>query len=98
MAGTNATTLRVVLDDARAELRDRWQSYRDEFGASGADASDVIHEVADSAIPVCTRDLLELACDEPSLATDEPEVVGAEYFGAALSIIVGNLYERISAA
>src|SRR4051794_32880363 len=95
MAGTNATNLRTILDDVRAELRDRWENYRGEFGN---DPHDVIHEIADSSVPVYTSDLLELSCDGPSLATDEPEVVGADYFGTALAIIVGNVYERISVA
>ncbi len=98
MAEQNSTNLGSVLDGARSELRDRHENYRDEFGPRGDDASDVIHEIADSSIPVYTCDLLSLACGAPSLATDEPEIVGAEHFGTALSIIVGNLYERLSAA
>jgi hypothetical protein len=90
------TTLTSVEREARDELRDRWTNYRDDFG--GGCESDVIHEVADSHVPVYTSQLLELANDDNSLATDEPEI-GPAFDGAPtpVNVIAANVYERLTA-
>jgi hypothetical protein len=98
MAENHTTDLLSILVAARSELRERWENYRDEFGAQGDEPHDVIHEIADSGVPVYTGDLLELACSDASLATDEPEL-GPAFDGSPtpVNIIAANVYERVTA-
>lgn len=92
-----STTLTALEAMAKDELRDRFTNYRDEF-AAGCE-SDVIHEIADSSVPVYTGELLELANDDNTLATDEPEL-GPAFDGTPtpVNIIAANVYERLTAA
>jgi hypothetical protein len=95
MSGTH---LSALLADAREELRQRWAYYRDEFGPHYDDPGDVIYEIADGAVPVYTRELLELALDDVSLATDTPEF-GPAFDGSPTpaNVIAANVYESICA-
>jgi len=88
-----------VIGDALDELRDRWTHYRDEFGPRADEPHDVIHEIADGAVPVYTSDLLALACEDNGLATDAPEL-GPAFDGSPtpVNIIAANLFESIEAA
>lgn len=88
-----------VIEQARGDLRDRWENYRDEFGPSGDEPHDVIHEIADSSVPVYTSDLLALANENNALATDEPEL-GPAFDGMStpVNIIAANVYEAVEAA
>jgi transglutaminase-like putative cysteine protease len=52
-----ARTFDNILEDARRELRDRWVNYRDEFYQG--EPHDVIHEIADSSVPIYYSDLFE---------------------------------------
>lgn len=90
-------SLMSVEREARNELRDRWNEYREDFDA-GCEG-DVIHEVADGHVPCYTSQLLELANDDNSLATDEPELCPA-FDGTAtpVNIIAANVYEKLTAA
>lgn len=92
-------TMSSITDSAQAELRDRWENYRDEFGPSGDYVGDVIHEIADSAVPVYTANLMQLAADDINLATAEPEI-GPAFDGSPtpVNIIAANVYEAIEAA
>ncbi len=58
---------------------------------------DVAHEVADSHVPVYHNQLRDLVIEDWTLLTEEPEVEAAEWWGPALRIVVGNLYERLYA-
>jgi hypothetical protein len=89
-------TLRSILADARAELGDRWTNYRDEFGPRQDEPHDVIHEIADGAIPVYTSDLLRLAAENNDMATATPEL-GPAFDGkpTPVNIIAANLFEAI---
>ena len=52
----------------------------------------MIHEIADSSVPVYTSDLLALACADTSLATDEPEL-GPAFDGSptlAVAVRIGK--------
>ena len=91
--------LNDLIDDARAEVRDRWANYRAEFGPRADELHDVIHEVADSSVPVYTSDLLALANEDNGLATDEPEL-GPAFDGSPTptNVIAANVFERIEAA
>ena len=96
MSGTN---LSEAVAGALNELRDRWADYRDEFGAGADEPHDVIHEIADGAVPVYAADLLKLACEDNGLATDTPEL-GPAFDGSPTpaNIIAANVFERIEAA
>jgi len=63
------------------------------------DASDAIHEIADSSVPVYNNDLISLAYHDMSLAVDEPEL-GPAFDGTPTpcNIIAANVYEAITAA
>ncbi len=90
-------TLSTILEGAREDLLDRWTNYRDEFGPRDDYASDVIAEIADSSVPVYTYDLMRIAAEDNSLATDEPEL-GPAFDGSPtpVNIIAANVYEAIS--
>lgn len=90
-------TLRDIEQSATEDLRDRWVNYRDEF--TDGEPHDVIHEIADGHVPVYHSDLLTLAAQDNSLATDEPEL-GPAFDGTAtpVNIIAANVYEAITAA
>lgn len=98
MADEHLTDLRSILRSAREEFQERWTNYRDDFGARGEYASDVIAEIADSSIPVYTSDLLALACEDNSLVVEAPEL-GAAFDGSPTpaNIIAANVYERVTA-
>jgi hypothetical protein len=79
--------------DAVAEYLERRRDYPDE------DCHDVIHEVADSNVPIYTSDLMLLAAEDIDLAVGEPEC-GPAFDGkpTPVNIIAANVYERIRAA
>jgi hypothetical protein len=91
--------LSELLADAQTELRDRWNNYPDEFGPRGDEPHDVVHEIADSSVPVYTADLLALACQNNGLATDTPEL-GPAFDGSPtpINIIAANVFEAIEGA
>ncbi len=88
-------TLSSIIEDAAAELRDRWANYRNEFHQG--EPHDVIAEIADSSVPVYTYDLMQLAANNISLAVDEPEL-GPAFDGSPtpVNIIAANIYEAIT--
>ena len=89
--------LQEIQKDAREELRDRWANYSEEF--CQGEPHDVIHEIADSSVPVYTHDLMTLAAENNSLAVDEPEL-GPAFDGSPtpVNIIAANVFEAISEA
>jgi hypothetical protein len=58
---------------------------------------DVVHEFADSAVPVYTWDIMQMAANNTSLATDEPEL-GPAFDGSPTpaNIIAANIYEHVA--
>ncbi len=52
-------TLDELRDGAKAELRERFNDFPGEF--DGGEPHDVIHEIADSSVPVYNVELVELA-------------------------------------
>ena len=86
-------TLDQIVQDAVEELRD-WHA--DHQGED--EPHDAIHEIADSAVPVYTGDLLRLAAENIALAVDEPEL-GPAFDGTPtpVNIIAANIYEHIEA-
>jgi hypothetical protein len=95
----SVNNLSEVVADALDQLRDRWTHYRDDFGPRADQPYDVIIEIADSAVPVYTSDLLALACQDNSLATATPEL-GPAFDGSPTptNIIAANVFEMIEAA
>jgi hypothetical protein len=77
--------------DAVSELRE-WA----EENPDCTEPHDQIHEIADSAVPVYTADLLEMASNKISLATSTPEL-GPAFDGepTPTNIIAANVYEAI---
>src|SRR4051794_22986748 len=93
----HSLTLDSILAGARGDLRHRWANCKDDFGICGEGVSDIVHEIADSCVPVYTRELFALACEDNGLATDVPEV-GPAFDGSPtpVNIIAANVYERVS--
>lgn len=58
---------------------------------------DQAFEIADSNVPVYTSDIMELAADDVSLATDEPEL-GPAFDGSPTpaNIVAANIFERLN--
>jgi hypothetical protein len=85
------TTLRSLLHDAREEFLELLKD-------DPPHPSDLVHEVADGAVPVYTVTLLELATENIELATDTPEL-GPAFGGepTPVNIIAANVYEAVTA-
>ncbi len=91
MTDTETLSMWQLEKDIRQEVRDEAQNLLD-----SRYPEDMIHEWADSHVPVYTTDLMELAASDIALATDEPEV-GPGFDGSPtpVNIIVANVYERL---
>lgn len=70
----------------------------DEYPQSD-DYSDLVHEIADSLVPVYSYDIVQYAANDITLATDEPEI-GPAFDGSPtpVNIIAANIYERLVTA
>ncbi|WP_018293724.1 hypothetical protein [Mariprofundus ferrooxydans] len=85
-------TLSQIIQDAKDELEANYESY--DY------PEDLVHELADAAVPIYNSHLFELATANPELA-EEGELgpaSGSNFSGApmAIRIIAGSVYERIS--
>lgn len=80
----------------REELRE-WAKENPDNTDPDYDGS--LSEMADSAVPIYTSDLMQMAADDISLATDEPEI-GPAFDGSPtpVNIVAANVYERLTAA
>lgn len=81
-------TLESIIKDAR-------QSLRDDYDLADVDEPhDIIHEIADGAVPVYTSALMHLAAQNNDLALTEPEL-GPAFDGTPtpVNIIAANVYE-----
>lgn len=94
-----------VEQSAIESLRDRINDLIQEYEITSADQvdddqhnelCDLIFEVTDSAVPIYTSDLMQLAADNISLATDEPEI-GPAFDGSPtpVNIVAANVFEHI---
>lgn len=90
------TNLDEIIADAETELRERVADDGADFDPY--DAHDLIHEIADSAVPVYTADLLELASDR-RVAHHEGEL-GPAFDGkpTIVNIAAGAVYELVCEA
>jgi hypothetical protein len=81
-------TLQATLKAARAELLER-------VGA-GEKVDDIVHEIADSHVPIYTGDILAYAVEDWNLAVTEPEL-GPAFDGTMtpVNLIAANIYEAI---
>jgi len=88
-------TLYEIITAAKEELAERINDADTDI----IDESDIIHEIADSSVPVYNNDLISLAYHDMSLAVDEPEL-GPAFDGTPtpINIIAANVYEAITAA
>ncbi len=87
-------TLEEILKGARASLRDDY-AVDDEYMAQ-----EVMHEIADAAVPTYSYELCQLAADNlGELALTEPEM-GPAFDGAPtpINIIAANVYEAVKEA
>lgn len=88
-------SLRDLIRDAKQELKERF----DNGETDRDDLIDASHEIADSFVPVYTRDLINLCQDDFSLFTDKPEI-GPAFDGepTPTNIVAANVYERLTQA
>jgi hypothetical protein len=82
-------TLNDIIKDAIEELKDGWKDAQY--------PEDMVHEIADSSVPVYTYQLAQLAAEDVALFTDEPEL-GPAFDGSPTpaNIVAANIYERVS--
>lgn len=79
-------------------IRDACKSLREDYDiADVTEPHDIIHEIADSSVPVYTYDLLQLAANHLELAVDTPEL-GPAFDGepTPVNIIAANVFEAIT--
>ena len=79
--------------DVRQELRERLS------GEGWTNAPhDIIHEIADSNVPVYNHDILKMASEEYDLSLAEPEL-GPAFDGTPtpVNIIAANIFEALEA-
>jgi hypothetical protein len=83
-----------IIGEAQSELRERWTNYRDEFEPYGP--NDVIHEIADSSVPVYTGDRIDVFASDYSLASRDLELAGPDM--SIIDLMGIAIYEAISEA
>ncbi len=81
-----------IRDSAVEDLRDRCENYRDEF--DGDQPHDVIHEIADSHVPIYYSDIFAVLADLPSWELSDPGIAeGAEGLDKIAQI---HIYDALS--
>lgn len=87
-------TIAELIEESIDELKERMHSSPEDFADSCEE--DVFSEIADGAVPAYNGELLELAMNTMSLATDTP-CMGAANDGEnnAINLIAANVYEDI---
>jgi hypothetical protein len=88
---TKENTIEYLIELAKESLG--------EYDMEINDISDVIHEIADSCVPVYTIDILEVGSNDHRLMLDIPEI-GPAFDGmpTPVNIIAANIFERIVSA
>jgi hypothetical protein len=91
------TKLSQLKEDAARELRERLE----QNGLENIDRepdSEIIHEIADSQVPVYNRELLEMAAEDYSegLAIEEPDILAFDGKSTAVNAIAGRVFEELS--
>lgn len=90
----NGPLMSKLIDDAKENLRDEVYGQVAEWESFPNDARDLVYEYVDSAMPVYTSEILDLAREDTCLVTEDPEL-GYE---TPLQGISWNIYERINHA
>ena len=103
-------TLKEILDDALQDFKESleygweeidWESLEDsDIDAElstfmNSDVIDDAHDVADTNTPIYTADLLRVALDDISIASDVPEVLCYDGKPTVINILSAVIYERI---
>ena len=99
-----------ILDDALQDFKECFEYDWEEIGWENLEESDIdaelstfmnsdvidsAHDVADSNTPIYTADLLRVALDDISIATDVPEVLCYDGKPTVVNILSAVIYERI---
>ena len=99
-----------ILDDALQDFKECLEYDWEEIDWEGLDDSDIdaelsvfmnsdvidsAHDVADSNTPIYTADLLRVALDDISLASEVPEVICYDGKPSTINILSAVIYERI---
>ena len=96
-------TLYDIVESAKSDLQERvddQDSFTDRISyLDGNDVGDDISEIADSAVPTYTSDIMEVAADDITMATTEPDI-GPAFDGSPTpnNIIAANIYEAVTQA
>ena len=103
-------TIQEILDDALQDFKEcleydwdaiGWENLEDsDIDAElstfmNSDVIDTAHDVADSNTPIYTIDLLKVALDDISIASDIPEVLCYDGKPTVINILSAVIYERI---
>lgn len=58
----------------------------------------MIHELADSAVPVYNADILRITAEEPEIAHTAPDYAAFDGTFTPVNVAAANIYEAIQAA
>jgi len=91
-----ATSIQDIITDAITD-------FENEYEAEMQYPEDLCAEIADSAVPLYTNEIIEVGTSDHSLMTDEPELGsanGSNFSGEnnVINIIAANIYEKVSNA
>ena len=86
-------TIHELVEWAKEELRTRIEAGDCNNENS---LSDSVSEIAESFVPVYTREILEVASSNYHLVSCEPDVWPAFWIASPLNYLISNIYEYIS--
>ena len=79
-----------VIDNAIYDFED---AVKEEGVQENMDLVDLVHEIADANTPIMTCDILQYACHNMTLATEEPEICAFNGDKTGVNCIAGRMYE-----
>lgn len=89
--GVMMTDLDSLKDQVREAVHETaWDEY--EYAEE-----DLIHELVDSATPIYNGEILEVAKNNPELATTKPEILAHDGSTTGINCITGRIFEELEA-
>ena len=88
----------ITLYDLEEEVRQEVRAWAEDHpNNDDIDYDGSLYGIVDSAVPIYTGDLMELAANNIALASDKPEL-GPAFDGAPtpVNIVAANVYEHLS--
>jgi hypothetical protein len=86
-------TIHDIVKDA---IEDFWDRLNDDEWTTECDVYDLIHEIADSHVPIYYSQVLEVARSDLWLVTTQPELWPAFWTASPVHFLMTNIYEYLS--